>query len=138
MTSLSFTLVGAGRLAQRRVDAGLAAHGLTMRHVGALGHLSRSPDLSYSDLARRAGVTVPSMHATVRRLVDLGAIRPTSPGPGLPSRLEVTDEGRDLLTAAAQVADDVDAQLIADLGAEDQAALREALARLAMILVSGN
>jgi hypothetical protein len=65
-SSVVLMLVGAGRFLQRRVDDELAALGLTLRHLSALGHLSHRPDLSYSDLARRARITTQSMHATVR------------------------------------------------------------------------
>ena len=80
--------------ASRRSSAGI---GLTLRHLGALGHLSHRPDLSYSDLARRAGITTQSMHATVRALEDLGAVSRTLAGQGHPARLEITARGRELL-----------------------------------------
>ena len=46
-SSVVLMLVGAGRFLQRRVDDELAALGLTLRHLSALGHLSHRPDLSY-------------------------------------------------------------------------------------------
>jgi DNA-binding MarR family transcriptional regulator len=48
---------------------------VTLRHLGALGHLARDPALSYSDLARRVAVTVQSMRSTIATLVDPGLLR---------------------------------------------------------------
>ena len=45
-SSVVLMLVGVGRFLQRRVDDELAALGLTLRHLSALGHLSPRPDLS--------------------------------------------------------------------------------------------
>ena len=123
-------LVGLGRVLQRRFDAELRGLGLTMRHYGALGHLSRNPELSYSDLARRAHVTSQSMNATVRQLEDLGAVYRSTTGPGHPARLEVTDTGRRLLAAARAAAGRIDTQLQADLGQARHHALEEILDEL--------
>jgi DNA-binding MarR family transcriptional regulator len=110
VTSITMLLIGAGRIAQRRLDEALVEHGLTLRHVGALGHLARSPDLSYSDLARRAGVTVQSMHATIAGLVDRGAIAPAATGRGQRAQLRLTEHGHALLTTAATIAHRLDTQ----------------------------
>jgi DNA-binding MarR family transcriptional regulator len=95
-------LIAAGRLAQRRFEAALARKGLTLRHIGALGHLSRSPELSYSDLARRARITPQSMHATMAQLVELGAV--TTEARGRASYPRLTERGRELLAFAAEAA----------------------------------
>ncbi len=129
-SSAVLLLVGAGRVLQRRVDEELAALGLTLRHLGALGHLAHRPDLSYSDLARRAGVTAQSMHATVRGLEDMGAVRRTLAGHGHPARLEVTDRGRELLDAVRTTAERLDRELLAGLSEEQRADLRRALTAL--------
>lgn len=128
-SSAVLLLVVAGRSLQRRVDEELAQLGLTMRHFGALGHLSHRPDLSYSDLARRARVTAQSMHATVRALEERGAVRRTLPGHGHAARLEITDEGRRLLEAVRAAAERLDDEVLADLGAEERAALVRTLLR---------
>ncbi|WP_020671684.1 MarR family winged helix-turn-helix transcriptional regulator [Amycolatopsis nigrescens] len=128
--SAGFLLVVAGRAAQRRLESGLAEHGLTLRHLGALGHLSRNPELSYSDLARRSGVTAQSMHATVRALEELGAVRRRHEGHGHPARLEVTGKGRDLLGAAGRLAEKLDEDLLAGLTPEQRAEFRRLLQAL--------
>jgi DNA-binding MarR family transcriptional regulator len=133
VTSTSFLLMATGRLMQRRLEAELASRGLTLRHVGALGHLSSGqPDLSYSDLARRAGITPQSMRATVRQLEALGAVRRLAGGQGKAASLEVTDLGRDLLAWAGTAAARVDEEALAALSPDDLAAVRRAALSLAL------
>jgi DNA-binding MarR family transcriptional regulator len=132
VASTSFLLIAAGRTAQRRLDHVLGERGLALRHVGALGHLSRQPDLSYSDLARRAGITPQSMRATVRQLEQLGAVRRTLPGHGHAARLEVTPHGHDLLVWAGEQARALDDELLGDVGPGQRDVLRRALAAVAM------
>lgn len=129
VTSTTMLLVGAGRAAQRRLEEALREHGLTLRHLGALGHLARNPELSYSDLARRVAVTVQSMHSTIATLVELGAIDVETAERGRPARLRLTPRGHELLRTAGTVAHDLDAGL--PLGDLDPAVLRAALWELA-------
>ncbi|WP_198730525.1 MarR family winged helix-turn-helix transcriptional regulator [Mycolicibacterium baixiangningiae] len=126
--STTMLLIGAGRLAQRRFEAALAREGLTLRHIGALGHLSRSPELSYSDLARRARITPQSMHATMAQLVALGAV--TTEARGRASYPRLTERGRELLAFAAEAAAACDEALGVD------AEVRSQLARLAQQALS--
>jgi len=113
-SSTTMLLIGAGRVAQRRLDHALSRHGLTLRHVGAMGHLARSPGLSYSDLARRARITPQSMHATMGQLTELGAVVTETRGRGTYPQL--TEHGKQLLAVAAGVAATCDAELGTDLG----------------------
>jgi DNA-binding MarR family transcriptional regulator len=129
VTSITMLLIGAGRVAQRRLEGALREHGLTLRHLGALGHLARNPELSYSDLARRVAVTVQSMHSTIAALVELGAIEVETAERGRPARLRLTARGHDLLRTAGAVAHDLDARL--PLGELDGRALRAALLEVA-------
>jgi DNA-binding MarR family transcriptional regulator len=129
--SLTLLLVTAGRVLSRRLEDELAALDLTLRHYGALGHLSHRPDLSYSDLARRAGITTQSMHATVRALEERGAVRRSLPGHGHAARLEITDHGRQLLAAVSRAAAGLDQQLLAHLTDEQRSGLRAGLLALA-------
>ncbi|MFJ8940600.1 MarR family winged helix-turn-helix transcriptional regulator [Streptomyces sp. NPDC102365] len=126
--SLALLLVGAGRAAQRRIEDALATDGLTLRHLGALSHLSRRPDLSYSDLARRAGVTAPSMHATVRQLQDLGVVAGVGTGQGQRARLEVTPQGHELLAGVAERLHGIDEELLEGLPEEHREHVKAFLA----------
>jgi DNA-binding MarR family transcriptional regulator len=130
-SSAVLLLVGAGRLLQRKVEKELAGLGLTLRHLGALGHLSHRPDLSYSELARRAGITTQSMHATVRGLEELGAVRRTLAGHGHAAQLEITEHGRALLAAVRAAAQRLDRELLGGLTPDQHAVLLEALRTIA-------
>jgi DNA-binding MarR family transcriptional regulator len=123
LASTTMLLVGAGRAAQQRLEDALAELGLTLRHLGALGHVSRSPGMSYSDLARRAGITPQSMQATMSQLAALGAIEIESRGRASYPRL--TARGGRLLEVAADAAEACDRAL--DLPADTAPAVREAL-----------
>ena len=105
------TLVALGREVEARLNDALAPAGLSLRHLGALGHLARQPGLSYTELARRARVTPQSMHATVAGLVELGAVAPASPGRGKRALLEITERGTALLARGRDAVAAVDAQL---------------------------
>ncbi|MCZ2821675.1 MarR family winged helix-turn-helix transcriptional regulator [Modestobacter sp. VKM Ac-2977] len=104
-------LVALGREAESRLGAALESSGLSLRLMGALGHLARQPGLSYTELARRARVTPQSMHATVAALIEAGAVAPAGPGRGKRALLEVTDQGRRLLAAGQEAITAVDAEL---------------------------
>jgi DNA-binding MarR family transcriptional regulator len=125
-------LVVAGRAMEDLVAARLEPLGLSLRLFGVLGHLTRDEGLSYTELARRARVTPQSVHATVSRLVDLGAVEPAGPGRGRRAGLRVTDRGRRLLADGRRAVDALDAELAAALdrsgGALDLPALLTVLA----------
>lgn len=126
-TTVAMLAIVAGRSLQGRYEVELAKVGLSLRHLGALGHLAHQPDLSYSDLARRSRVTSQSMHATVRQLEELGAVRRTLTGPGHRARLEVTERGRELLDAARQAAYALDAEVTAGLTETERTAVTRVL-----------
>ncbi len=130
MTASGVLLIALGREAQRAFEAELGALGLSMRYLGVLGHLGRDPDLSISDLARRAGVTAQSMHTTVRRLEDDGLVVTASLGRGRASRVGVTARGRELLADARGAAERLDDRVLAGLDADERAVLRGMLLRL--------
>jgi DNA-binding MarR family transcriptional regulator len=129
--SVALMMVAAGRALTRRVEDELATVGLTLRHYGALAHLSHRPDLSYSDLARRAGITSQSMHATVRALEEQGAVKRSLPGHGHAARLEVTEHGKQLLAEASAAAERLDQELFSGLNEQERDALRAGLMALA-------
>ncbi len=108
-----------GRIVRDEVETGLRAHGSSLRHLSALGHLSREPGLSYSELGRRAGITAQSMQATLRQLEELGAVeRCTPPGRGRTARLHVTSAGTELLRRGQDAIRDADERLLGDISAD--------------------
>ncbi|MEU4198367.1 MarR family transcriptional regulator [Streptomyces sp. NPDC039022] len=122
-------VIATGRRLQERLETRLTGIGLSMRLFGALGHISRDPDLSYSDLARRAGVTSQSMRATVLMLEELGAVRRDLQGQGHRARLELTDEGHTLLDRARAIVAELDEEFLKAAGQDQKAALDTACER---------
>ncbi|HTF45814.1 MAG TPA: MarR family transcriptional regulator [Pseudonocardia sp.] len=129
----AFLLMVVGRELRARVEAQLRRDRLSMRLYSALGHLSREPGLSYSELARRAGITVPSVQATLRQLEELGAVeRLTEPGRGRSARLQVTPHGHELIRKANEAIHQLDDWVAAQLGGERQQLLAHMLMQLFM------
>lgn len=116
--NLAFLLMAAGRRIRERVEDELRADGITVRHVSALGHLRRQPGLSYSELARRAGITVQSMQATLTALEDAGAVQRDGGGRGRAVTLTITPRGEQLLDGALRAFDRADRDLAALLTPE--------------------
>jgi len=126
--SPAFLIMSLGRRLREEVEHGLAPHRISLRHLSALGHLTREPGLSYSELARRAGITVQSMQATLRHLEDLGAVeRRTAPGRGHSADLHPTDHGATLQAAGQELIAAADARLLAALPAEQRVVLGQLL-----------
>jgi DNA-binding MarR family transcriptional regulator len=120
-TSPAFLIMSLGRRLREDVERALAPHGISLRHLSVLGHLAREPGLSYSELARRAGITAQSMQATLRHLEDLGAVeRRTAPGRGRSAKLHITDRGAALQADGQRVITAADQRLLADLPADQR------------------
>jgi DNA-binding MarR family transcriptional regulator len=91
------------------LGAALKPLGLTTRKYGLLAHIRATPDISFSELARRSQITVQTAHTAVHALVDDGMVSDGTAIPGAPSHLRMTDKG-------AKALEDADARL-ADLDA---------------------
>lgn len=129
--SVSVFLVSLGRRAQEAVDGRLREHGLSYHHLSALGHLHRQPGLSYSELARRARVTVQSMQATVAHLEDQQLVdRGAATSRGRRADLRVTERGAQVLTAAETAVRAVDEQLLDGLSDSQRGQLEGALQQM--------
>lgn len=108
-------MVVLARIVGRAVDDALASAGTSVREVGVLGHLKAAPGLSITDLARRSGVTVQSMHTLVAALVERGLVdRGAAAGRGRTAHLSVTPKGQALLRTARAALAAVDERLFAD------------------------
>lgn len=118
-------LIGVGTKLREHLDELLSSEGITLRHLGALGHLAAAPELSTSDLARRARVTSQSMRATVDHLESIGAVEHRRHGQGKASELLVTGQGRKLLDRARELVAGLDADLLGEIDDPDR--LRAAL-----------
>lgn len=89
--------------------------GLTTRKYGLLGHIRATPDISFSEPARRSRITVQSVHAAVTAFVKAGVVDDGTAHAGAASRLRVTADGEALL---ARVGDEV-ARLDAEFTAQN-------------------
>jgi DNA-binding MarR family transcriptional regulator len=117
--SPALLLMMLGRQLRDRTEAELRRQGLSMRHFSALGHLAHQPGLSYSELARRDGITTQSMQSTLLQLQEMGAVeRLTAPGRGRAADLQVTEAGHELLDRCRAVLNEVDARLREAIGAD--------------------
>jgi DNA-binding MarR family transcriptional regulator len=130
--SAAFLVMAVGRRMRERVERTLKSEGITMRHLSALGHLSRDAGMgiSYSELARRASVTPQSMQATLAKLEECGAVsRTTDSGRGRTARLVVTDEGMRLLALGRDAIGELDEVLGRHLDADTLEKLMPGLLR---------
>lgn len=129
--SVSFLLIALGRRARDAVELRLRKHDLAYHHLSALGHLQRQPGLSYSELARRARVTVQSMQTTAAHLETRGLVeRGPSTSQGRRADLRVTPQGLTVLAAAREALDATDEELLADVPPTERALLERALLRM--------
>lgn len=119
-------LVIAGQV-ERALEAALQHLGLNRRKLGVLGHLARSPGISFTELAQRASVTVQSMHVIVRGLESDGLVVSGAGQRGRPATITLTDAGRARLAAGmAAIAETDRAQF------DDRQPVRRALADAAL------
>ncbi|MEU5251858.1 MarR family winged helix-turn-helix transcriptional regulator [Streptomyces longwoodensis] len=133
---LSLQLAGITRRVREAVDTRLADDGLSLRHLGVLGHLAASPGLSISELARRAGISAPSMLATIRELEAGGLVERTTPnGRGNTAQLRLTGAGRTARATALAALAALDDVLLADFSPGQRDALAAVLRDLAAALM---
>lgn len=133
--SVAFLVMAVGRRMRERVERTLKGEGITMRHLSALGHLSRDAGISYSELARRGSVTPQSMQATLAKLEECGAVsRTTDSGRGRTARLVVTDEGMRLLALGQAAIGELDEVLARHLDADTLGKLMPGLLRTMLAL----
>jgi DNA-binding MarR family transcriptional regulator len=98
--------------------------GLTTRKYGLLGHIRATPDVSFSELARRSRITVQSAHTAVAAFAADGLVEDATARAGAASRLRVTAAGERLLGQAAERVAVLDARF-----AEEYPELTEGLRR---------
>ena len=128
--SAAMSLIIQARLAEATVEGRLQDLDLSIRRFGLLGHLRATPGISFSELARRAGIKVQSLQPIVQAMVGLGYVSAVGGvGQGRAAVLELTSKGRDMFDRAVEVLAEVDGELFADGDMKD---LKDALVRVAM------
>lgn len=104
-----------GRLLEGRVEDSLKGMGLSLRRLGLLGHLRHDPGISFSALARRAGIKVQSLHPIIDALISDGYVATVgSGGQGRAAVIELTDRGVKVLERANQLIADYDHEVFAE------------------------
>ncbi|MFE3023815.1 MarR family winged helix-turn-helix transcriptional regulator [Nocardia tengchongensis] len=116
-------------------NAALKPTGVTIPQYAALYVLSENPGISAAELARRCGVTPPTMNTVLTNLRDRGLIERT-PHAWHRNVLEtsLTDEGRRVMRAADKRAVPVERALAAEFTEAESAALMAMLERAATVL----
>jgi DNA-binding MarR family transcriptional regulator len=129
--SPTVTLLTVGRVWDAALTDALKPLGLTTRKYGLLGHVRRTPGISFSELARRSRITVQSAHTAVAALAAAGLVEDATAHAGSASQLRVTDAGERLLVDAGKAVAELDARFWAEhpalaeaLRGELEAALR--------------
>ncbi|WP_067482440.1 MarR family winged helix-turn-helix transcriptional regulator [Actinomadura hibisca] len=99
------------RQVENELSAALAPLDLTVSRLGLLGHIAGVPGASFSDLARMSGITVQTVHSTVKALVKAGLVHDHTARAGSASAIELTPEGARLLQEAQRAVAEVDERM---------------------------
>jgi DNA-binding MarR family transcriptional regulator len=111
-----------------RLDADLAATGLTTPQYMVLAELERAGKLSASDLAREFGMTAPTVNVLVKALEACGLLRRRPhPGHGRILSASLTPAGRRVLKRGRTLACNIENRLLSDLTAADRRVLMRRL-----------
>ncbi|AJE38894.1 MarR family winged helix-turn-helix transcriptional regulator [Streptomyces nodosus] len=117
-----------GRSLEAQVEDSLKGIGLSLRRLGLLGHLRQDPGISFSALARRAGIKVQSLHPIIEALISEGYVTTIGGvGQGRAAVIELTDRGVRMLERATQLIAEHDQEVFAE---EEWKDLGRALTRL--------
>ncbi|WP_134738072.1 MarR family transcriptional regulator [Nocardioides sp. 503] len=111
--SPTIALLAVARTWEAAFAEALKPLGLTIRKYGLLGHVRRTPGISFSELARRSHITVQSAHTAVAALTAAGLVGDGTAHAGAASTLQVTAAGEALLGEVTAVLGRLDAQLAA-------------------------
>jgi DNA-binding MarR family transcriptional regulator len=123
-TSVGYALKEASSALRTAMEAVLRPLGMTMTHYSCLELLAQRPGMSNSELARGAFVTRQSMNVLLQALERDGDVtRPDAAPSGKALPTQLTERGRRRLAAATAAVRDVEARMLADLDADDQARL---------------
>lgn len=133
--TIGFALKRAQHALRTHMDAELQRIGLTTPQYAVLNFLKVEPGASNAELARRSFVTPQTMQGIVVALERAGFIvRAPHPGHGRVQTTALTERGREVLTAAADIVAETEARLREASAPLDAGTLTEALLRLAEAL----
>jgi DNA-binding MarR family transcriptional regulator len=125
----ALTMIVQARVIEARVEAQLKDIGLSLRRLGILGHLRATPGISFSALARRAGIKVQSLHPIMDALIEQGVVTTVGGvGQGRAAVIELTAKGSEVFDRAIEVLAEVDREVFVEGDWKD---LGDALIRVA-------
>ncbi|PBI91877.1 hypothetical protein BKP42_52960 [Rhodococcus erythropolis] len=126
--SPTMVMILQARALEAKVEAGLRSIDLSLRRLGLMGHLQREPGISFSALARRAGIKVQSLHPIVDAMIADGyANAEGGVGQGRAAIIRLTDRGVEALDRANALIAEFDSSEFAN---EERAELGVALRRI--------
>jgi DNA-binding MarR family transcriptional regulator len=126
----AMTMIVQARVVEQRVETELKTLGLSLRRLGLLGHLGATPGISFSELARRAGIKVQSLYPIVDVLLEQGYVTTVGQGgQGRSAVIELTAQGAQAADRAKHLLTKIDGELF-DSGAWKE--LGDALRQVAL------
>lgn len=129
-SQLGYLLVRAADHVSRPWATALRAHGINPRQFSMLAWLAQAPGLSQAELARRVMVTPQSMSESLTALMDAGWIARRALERGHAAELQLTPQGRRLLTKAYPVVLATNRESFAGLTSAERAELARLLHKL--------
>jgi DNA-binding MarR family transcriptional regulator len=116
------------RVVRRSISSVLRERGLSVNQYTTLSVLARRSGLSNAQLARRALVSPQSMNEVLLTLEERELVqRRAHPDHGRILQARLTPRGRALLARCDAEVQDVEAQMVSGLSADDRRALRKTL-----------
>lgn len=109
--SAAILVLTLARRVETALNAELAPLDVTVARLGLIGHINAVPGASFSDLARMSGISVQTVHSSVKALVKAGLVRDRTARAGSASTIELTEAGNRLLAAAKRAVAAVDERL---------------------------
>jgi MarR family transcriptional regulator, transcriptional regulator for hemolysin len=129
--SLAILMTDSARLLRRRFDSRARSLGVSRAQWQVLFALSRTEGINQAGLAEALDVETITVGRMVDRLADAGLVeRRADPLDRRAWRLHLTDRAHPILAELRVVADQVMAETLAGIDAEDQALLSELLGRV--------
>lgn len=125
---ISYLVARLERAARAEIGSRVARHGLTTAQYTTLSILGARSGLSNAQLARRALITPQSMNEVLHALEEKGLVaRRNHPGHGRILLVELTRRGRGALAACDRLVDELEEEMLRELGPRDRSAFRAAL-----------
>lgn len=128
---IAYLLRQASAAVRHRLEQGFSHSGVTLPQFTVMTMLKAYPGISGADLARLTLLTPQTINVIVANLLRSGAIaRQSSDRDRRALIVSLTASGEELLAKCREIADGIEARLVANLADEDEAAIRRWLAGL--------